>query len=171
MQSYTCFVCDVEFQPKNRPSNPSKPFCSSSCAARHNNPLRRTNTCMWCTRKIPKSNKYCSNSCQAHHRSEQKLEQWLQSGELPPHPGAWLKRYLLSLQSGRCGICWMINEWRKEPLVFVLDHIDGNPENNHRDNLRLVCPNCDSQLPTFKARNRGSGRHWRRVRYASGKSS
>lgn len=33
-----------------------------------------------------------------------------------------------------------------------------------------ICPNCDSQLPTFKARNRGKGRAWRRQRYADGKS-
>ncbi|BBH17026.1 hypothetical protein Back2_13130 [Nocardioides baekrokdamisoli] len=45
-----------------------------------------------------------------------------------------------------------------------------NASNNHRDNLRLVCPNCDSQLPTFKARNRGQGRAWRKQRYADGKS-
>lgn len=57
------------------------------------------------------------------------------------------------------------------PLGFVLDHVDGDSGNNTRPNLRLVCPNCDSQLPTFKARNRGKGRAWRRQRYAGGKSS
>jgi hypothetical protein len=56
------------------------------------------------------------------------------------------------------------------PLVLVLDHIDGNSENNRRDNLRLVCPNCDSQLPTFKMRNKGKGRYSRRQRYAEGRS-
>lgn len=52
----------------------------------------------------------------------------------------------------------------------MLDHIDGDSTNNRRDNLRLVCPNCDSQLPTYKNRNHGKGRHARRVRYANGKS-
>lgn len=52
----------------------------------------------------------------------------------------------------------------------MLDHIDGDATNNHRDNLRMVCSNCDSQLPTFKSRNRGNGRHFRRERYAEGKS-
>jgi hypothetical protein len=55
-------------------------------------------------------------------------------------------------------------------LAFVLDHLDGDATNNARDNVRLVCPNCDSQLPTFKSRNRGNGRAWRRQRYADGKS-
>jgi hypothetical protein len=56
------------------------------------------------------------------------------------------------------------------PLVFVLDHVDGDASNNQCENLRLVCPNCDSQLPTFKARNRGNERAWRRQRYVDGKS-
>lgn len=63
-----------------------------------------------------------------------------------------------------------MNVWNDHELQFVLDHIDGDASNNHRENLRLVCPNCDSQLPTFKARNRGKGRAWRKQRYADGKS-
>lgn len=55
-------------------------------------------------------------------------------------------------------------------LEFVLDHIDGDATNNTRENLRMVCPNCDSQLPTFKSKNRGKGRHFRRERYANGQS-
>lgn len=52
----------------------------------------------------------------------------------------------------------------------MLDHVDGDSGNNHRDNLRLVCPHCDSQLPTFEMRNEGKGRHSRRERYADGRS-
>lgn len=60
--------------------------------------------------------------------------------------------------------------WLDPPLAFVLDHIDGDPTNNRRESLRLICPNCDSQLATYKGRNRGKGRHYRRQRYADGKS-
>lgn len=69
-----------------------------------------------------------------------------------------------------CAICGSGIEWRGLPLVFILDHIDGDSTNNSRENLRMVCPNCDSQLPTFKSRNRGKGRHFRRERYANGQS-
>ena len=60
--------------------------------------------------------------------------------------------------------------WQALPLTLIMDHIYGNATNNRRENLRLVCPNCDSQLPTYKSRNRGNGRHYRRERYANGQS-
>jgi hypothetical protein len=64
----------------------------------------------------------------------------------------------------------MPEEWQGRPLAFVLDHIDGDSTNNARANVRLVCPNCDSQLPTYKSRNRGRGRSSRRQRYAARQS-
>jgi transcription initiation factor IIE alpha subunit len=52
----------------------------------------------------------------------------------------------------------MSNEWQGKPLVFVLDHINGDASYSARENLRLICPNCDSQLDTFKSKNKNSAR-------------
>jgi len=55
-------------------------------------------------------------------------------------------------------------------IPIELEHIDGNSENNMLENLKLLCPNCHSLTPTYKALNTGNGRAFRRERYKIGKS-
>src|SRR6201991_3105719 len=115
---------------------------------------------------------YCGNACQAAARRKSSTERWLESGEawIGTRRGHYIREYLAAAQSGRCAICGGSSAWLGLPLALVLDHIDGDPTNNRRENLRLLCPNCDSQLPTYKSRNRGKGRHYRRQRYADGQA-
>jgi hypothetical protein len=101
-----------------------------------------------------------------------RVEEWLATGEawVDSNPRHFVRDHIRTEQQHRCLICGQSEEWNGSPLTLVLDHIDGDSSNNRRENLRLVCPNCDSQLPTFKVRNKGKGRHSRRQRYADGKS-
>lgn len=46
-------------------------------------------------------------------------------------------------------------EWNGKPLPTTLDHVNGNQNDNSTSNLRLLCPNCDSQLPTRGGKNKG----------------
>lgn len=67
---------------------------------------------------------------------------------------ATLRRwYLKKRPPDRCDICGQNTQWNGENLTLILDHIDGDNHNNLLENLRYICPNCDSQLPTYAGRN------------------
>jgi hypothetical protein len=44
----------------------------------------------------------------------------------------------------KCNCCGL-TEWNGKPIRLDIDHIDGNPEHNHIDNLQFLCPNCHRQ--------------------------
>jgi 5-methylcytosine-specific restriction endonuclease McrA len=56
-------------------------------------------------------------------------------------------------QHSKCAICKIDKEWNNKPLKFELDHINGNRQDESRENLRLLCPNCHSQTETYKIGN------------------
>jgi len=62
----------------------------------------------------------------------------------------------------KCNKCGMETEWQGEKLVLVLDHINGKNNDHRIDNLRLLCPNCNSQTKTFAGRNAHNG--WEKLR-------
>jgi 5-methylcytosine-specific restriction endonuclease McrA len=105
---------------------------------------------------------YCSVQCQQDLRLMEKVKSGLASSKT-------MKRYLLREYGHKCWSCGITN-WNNKPIIMELEHIDGNSENNSLDNLSILCPNCHSQTPTYKAKNVGKGRHSRRIRYAEGKS-
>jgi predicted RNA-binding Zn-ribbon protein involved in translation (DUF1610 family) len=48
----------------------------------------------------------------------------------------------------KCVKCGQDKNWNNEKLTLILDHINGIRNDNRIENLRFVCPNCNSQLLT-----------------------
>ncbi len=42
---------------------------------------------------------------------------------------------------------------RASRLSMHLDHVNGVRNDNRLENLRMLCPNCHSQTPTYGGRN------------------
>lgn len=126
-------------------------------------------SCLNCTKKIKNNRKYCSIQCQQAFIWQQKKIQF-------EHDGFWvgvnhesviariMKKYLLEKNGNKCEIC-KTEQWMGKNVPLVIDHIDGNSNNALLENFRLVCGNCDMQLPTYKSKNNGNGRKWRRDKY------
>ena len=92
-----------------------------------------------------------------------KLKHWLETGDAGTKPTSTIRgvirKYIYQKQNQCCAICGIKNEWNGKELKFILDHIDGDASNNEESNLRLICPNCDSQLDTYKSKNKNSARN------------
>lgn len=111
------------------------------------------------------ANKYCNNQCQKDYEYKEAIANWKNES-----PGKnRIKRYLAETYGKKCSECG-IDSWNGKEIVLELEHKDGNSSNDNKDNVCLMCPNCHSQTPTYKAKNKGNGRHVRRQRYAEGKS-
>jgi len=153
--------------------------------------MKYSHICEFCKNEFfttKKYSKYCSTFCSAkaqgaaRYQRDTQIEEWiagntdivttktgLTKGELLPGVKKAIKEYLLGIQQHKCEICGCIDIWNNLPLVFILDHIDGDSHNNTRQNLRLICPHCDSQLSTYKSRNNGRGRSSAREFYRKAK--
>lgn len=57
------------------------------------------------------------------------------------------------LLKNECSICGLGSEWQGKKIVHILDHVNGICDDNRIENLRMVCPNCNSQLDTFSGKN------------------
>jgi len=70
------------------------------------------------------------------------------------HERKWIKKKLIDsgILKNECSECGQGPEWREKKLILVLDHINGLNDDYRRKNLRLLCPNCNSQTPTFSRR-------------------
>lgn len=151
-------------------------FCCKSCAVTYNNRQRDKSVYEKVASKLKKEkpkkeekkvitekvkyNKYIISRHDLAYQDFIKNNDKYCRGNYTPKA---FKCEFLKEQNNKCAICGCSPEHNGKPLVFVLDHIDGDASNNKRENLRMVCPNCDSQLDTFKSKNKHSMRrnYWK----------
>lgn len=127
--------------------------------------------CENCGKPVKKNaSKYCSNLCQQDYQKKTIIKAWKEDSTKGTKSGGRLKasirNYILDKFENKCSRCgWNeINPiTQKSPLE--IDHINGDSSDNSEENLIVLCPNCHSLTPTWKALNRGRGNK-ERLRYS-----
>lgn len=168
-----CKQCNnkLSYEDKQR----KKVFCTKECLELSNSERimtnKKINNCKNCGLEIY-NKKFCNPKCFNEDRMKKMRNEWLSTKILPNFSkktgsgavrGKYVREYIIEQQNYKCAICGTEQIWNSVPIVFILDHINGNYKDNSRENLRLICPNCDSQTITFKGRNKGNGREKRRI--------
>lgn len=146
--------------PQRRKVNPNETFRRGTA---------KTGICKNCGKEIvlykSTNGLFCSTKCFHTYKHKENYKRILNGDETIMRANYSPKNFkadILDEQNGVCAICGCPQEHNGKPLVFVLDHIDGDVSNNRRENLRCVCPNCDSQLDTYKSKNKKSSRNYYR---------
>ena len=152
-------------------------FCSRSCSAAINNRVTKPrkvsdlSSCLNCGKEFyPTRNstkKFCSHKCSSDYRLQNNFLDWYCSSK--NFQNSVLKNFLTILHGYSCSVCGIF-EWNGKDIVLEVEHINGDSQDSSPENVCLICPNCHSQTPTYKGKNAGNGRYYRRLRYKQGKS-
>jgi|DEB0MinimDraft_3_1074331.scaffolds.fasta_scaffold52246_2 hypothetical protein len=150
-------------------------FCSRSCSATHTNTVNpkrkrtawKTGECRGCGKTFQYRTKqsngfYCSNKCQQDFQHKSLIQSWLENNAegnlVNGRLRAPIRNYLIEKSGKKCSICgWNQINPTTNKCPLEIDHIDGNADNCRPENLRVLCPNCHSLTPTWKALNSGNG--------------
>lgn len=116
--------------------------------------------CLYCGKELlPKQRGiYCSSACASKARKENKINAWLK-GEYDATKGGGqlsttIRNYLLEEAQYKCQKCgWGEINPTTQKVPLEVHHKDGNYMNNTKENLEVLCPNCHSLTPNYKALN------------------
>jgi len=123
------------------------------------NPKKPRNNCLNCGKECHRVKAiYCSAQCRNDYIYDRYIKEWLEgkndgskkSGKAGIYPSGHVMRYLLEQSKEACEICgWNKKHSVSKRTLVQTHHIDGNRENNKRDNLKVLCPNCHSLTTTW----------------------
>lgn len=170
-----CLQCKkyIPFNSKHLSEYKKQKFCCQSCAAAYINDNRKRKQnenkyCLNCNVVLSsKNNKYCSSKCQMEFQHKSYIDRWKNGSEkglkgktvISNH----IRKYLFEKYDNKCCKCgWSIANPYTNKVPLEVHHKNGIYWDNSEENLELLCPNCHSLTPNYKAINVGKGRESRR---------
>jgi Zn finger protein HypA/HybF involved in hydrogenase expression len=131
---------------------------NSACITSNIVVYKKDNKCKNCSKPVIDRNTYCSNKCHSDSKTKETITAFLEGEyvgkKIRTGKDSWLRNYLISIKKEVCEGCGIGPVYNGKPLTLEVDHIDGRCFNNRLENLRFLCPNCHSQTPTYKFKNK-----------------
>lgn len=166
--SRKCPSCEIIFDTYND-GKLSNVFCSISCSNRNRKHSDETKDRI--RTSIKNSELYRKSVVQNKEKRKSEKDKWdlvyqkrkekvrenLLNSEYTTLSFDRLKQRIVYEQNECCNKCGL-DKWLDIPISLELEHKDGNRNNNSRDNLECLCPNCHSQTSTWRGRNKNSNR-------------
>jgi hypothetical protein len=87
-----------------------------------------------------------------NHVNRIPLEEVLVEGSTYKRAALKLRLFKEGLKRPVCEMCGQDETWNGRRLALILDHVNGVPDDNRLENLRIVCPNCAATLDTHCGR-------------------
>lgn len=153
-----CIVCGNQLK-----SNRQK-YCSKKCK-NHKQYIDGINRykCVECGKEFKSSNKqrkFCSSRCSADNRNRKLLEEWLigkYSIDANTAIPNFIRKFLFEQSNNKCSECGF-EGYNKSTnrTILQIHHVDGNSGNNHKSNLKVLCPNCHAMTGNYMALNKGN---------------
>lgn len=159
-----CVGCGELFT-ANRP----RQYCNRSCGAKHmrstgkvpGRPRRQTNPCATCGLPVKEVHRtYCSSLCATEGRKSRLIQDWYaglyNATATDGTVQEAIRVHLIHQAHQMCTLCgWSKINPHTNKVPLVVDHISGDCSDSTPGNLRVICNNCDSLLPTYKGANKG----------------
>jgi hypothetical protein len=128
-------------------------FCSRACA---NSRIRTEETKKKISEGVLKS-EWWLNCDYGHNSFPEKIEKqkrtWKSKRDYNSAHIWSIKKWIKEERGNRCEECG-ISDWLGKPISMEVDHIDGDTNNNDLSNLKVLCPNCHSQTPTWRRKKK-----------------
>lgn len=151
--------CPNWFEPTKKHGYETK-YCSRSCANSRNftqatRDLKSEKILVWLDSlsDVERKKLFGENIFKAQKIRQQQQFDCLMTDSIEEMSHERRRKRILVEQHGKCNRCG-IDEWLGEPISLELEHIDGDSNNNVRENVECLCPNCHSLTPTWRGRNK-----------------
>jgi hypothetical protein len=150
-----CKKCKNDFQPQKGLIN----FCSLTCRNSREKSDETKNKISNGVKNSEKFRQSLNNSVKFidyKKRAKKNKETWdkkILNAEYETLSFERLRKRIKLEQDNKCNKCG-IDSWNDKPIVLELEHKDGDHNNNKRENLESLCPNCHSQTETWRGKNK-----------------